>query len=43
MWQMFCSFGLGIYIGTYYNCKPMLEQIVLMVKEKQKNLPAAKK
>ena len=43
MWQMLCGFSLGIYIGTYYNCKPMIEQVVLMVKDVQKKLPAAKK
>ncbi len=43
MLEMLCGFGLGIYVGTYYNCKPMLEQIMIVVKDIQKNLPAAKK
>lgn len=27
MWQFFLGFSTGIYVGTYYNCKPCLEKI----------------
>ena len=27
MWQFLCGFGCGIYIGSYYNCKPIIEKV----------------
>ena len=27
MWQFILGFGSGIYIGTYYDCKPSLNFI----------------
>ena len=33
MWQLLCGFGTGIYVGTYYNCKPMLEYVKEKMKE----------
>ena len=42
MWQFLCGFGAGVYIGTYFECKPTIEQIVSFAKtkipEKQLNL-----
>ena len=47
MWQFICGFCGGIYVGTYFECKPTLEKVVHFVKtslpekkdeeEKQKN------
>ena len=34
MWQFFLGFGAGIYVGTYYNCKPIISQIESFVKQK---------
>ena len=33
MWQFLCGFGTGVYVGTYYNCKPVIEYVRLKVKE----------
>lgn len=27
MWQYIISFGAGVYVGTYYDCKPSLNKI----------------
>lgn len=32
MWQFLSGIGIGIYIGTYYNCKPGLEFMINAVK-----------
>lgn len=40
MWHFLCGFGVGVYVGTYYNCKPPLEAISKFMKE---NLPPKKK
>lgn len=34
MWQFLCGFGAGVYIGTYFECKPTIEQIVSFAKTK---------
>ena len=34
MWQFICGFGAGVYIGTYFECKPTIEQIVSFAKTK---------
>jgi len=33
MWYFICGFGVGMYVGTYYNCKPVLDKVTQMVKE----------
>ena len=33
MWQFLCGFGGGVYVGTYYNCKPVIDYIRVKVKE----------
>jgi hypothetical protein len=33
MWQFLCGFGTGVYVGTYYNCKPIIEYIRIKAKE----------
>ena len=38
--KFFFGFALGIYIGTYYNCKPIIEKIKKTIKE---NIPSEKK
>ena len=32
MWQFLCGFGAGVYVGTYFECKPTLEKIVALAK-----------
>jgi hypothetical protein len=27
MWRFIAGFGIGVYVGTYYECKPTLEYI----------------
>ena len=39
MWQFITGFGFGIYIGTYYDCKPALEFVRKTIKE---NMPVKK-
>lgn len=39
MWQFITGFGFGIYIGTYYDCKPALEFVRKTIKE---NMPEKK-
>ena len=33
MWQFICGFGTGVYVGTYYNCKPVIEYLRMKAKE----------
>ena len=35
MWQMMVGFAAGVYVGTYYNCKPTIVMIREMVKDKK--------
>ena len=36
MWQFLCGVGTGIYIGTMYNCKPMITTIKTFIND---NMP----
>lgn len=27
MWQFLAGFGFGVYMGTYYDCKPYLDEM----------------
>lgn len=27
MWQFVMGFGMGLYIGTYYECRPCLNKL----------------
>ena len=40
MWQMMLGFAAGVYVGTYYDCKPTIKIIHTMVKDK---IPKEKK
>jgi len=33
MWQFITGFGIGVYVGTYYECKPTLEYIRKLITE----------
>ena len=33
MWQFITGFSLGVYVGTFYDCKPALEYIRKTIKE----------
>lgn len=32
MWQFLFGFGAGVYVGTYFECKPAVEKIIVLVK-----------
>ena len=34
MWQILTGFAAGIYVGTYYDCKPTILLVHQMVKDK---------
>ena len=34
MWQFLCGCASGIYIGTYYDCKPAIEFIKDTIKNR---------
>ena len=34
MWQLLTGFAAGIYVGTYYDCKPTILLVRQMVKDK---------
>ena len=40
MWQFLMGFASGVYIGSYYECKPTIENILKIIKE---NSPKEKK
>jgi len=40
MWQFVLGFGTGVYVGTYFDCKPILNKIQKLV---QSNCPPKKK
>lgn len=39
MWQFLTGFGLGVYIGTFYDCRPAIRAVRIIVKE---NMPEEK-
>ena len=32
MWQFALGFSVGVYVGTYYDCKPMIKRTVDCIK-----------
>ena len=32
MWQFVAGFSIGIYVGTYYDCKPAIEFVFEQLK-----------
>ena len=34
MWQFLLGLGLGVYLGTYYECKPMLIKMGDIIKKR---------
>lgn len=28
MWQFIVGFGMGVYVGTFYNCKPQINNLI---------------
>jgi len=32
MWQFLCGFGVGVYAGTIYDCKPTLQFVKTCIK-----------
>jgi hypothetical protein len=39
MWQLLFGLGIGIYVGTYYDCKNRLDKIIELI---QNNVPEKK-
>lgn len=39
MWQFLCGFSAGIYVGTYFECKPTLDNVIHIIKT---NIPEKK-
>jgi hypothetical protein len=39
MWKFAFGFGLGVYSGTYYDCKPYINNISKFIKD---NFPKEK-
>lgn len=39
MWQYLISFSAGVYVGTYFNCKPTIDTVSKYIKD---NLPEKK-
>lgn len=33
MWRVIVGFGIGVYVGTYYDCKPSIKYIRKLVKD----------
>ena len=33
MWKFIMGFTSGIYVGTYYDCKPIINQIQQKIKD----------
>jgi hypothetical protein len=33
MYRALLAFATGVYIGTYYDCKPIVNQITKLIKE----------
>jgi hypothetical protein len=31
MWQFLIGVGIGVYIGTYYNCNPQLNKLIEII------------
>ena len=42
MFPFIFGFGLGVFVGTNYDCKPHVDKITLIIKEISKNLPKEK-
>ncbi len=34
MWQIITGFAVGIYVGTYYDCKPTMLLVQQIIKDK---------
>lgn len=39
MWQFLTGFGLGVYVGTFYDCRPAIRAVRIILKE---NMPEEK-
>ena len=39
MWKFLAGFTVGLYAGTYYQCKPIIDKLVTIIKD---NMPKEK-
>lgn len=39
MWQFLTGFGLGVYVGTFYDCRPAIKAVQILLKD---NMPKEK-
>ena len=37
MWRFILGFGIGVYAGTYYECKPLIKNLEEKIKEYMPN------
>ena len=47
MWQFLTGFSLGVYVGTFYDCRPAIKAVQIIIcenmpKEKNKEKPIIK-
>ena len=42
MYQIFFGFCAGVYVGTYYDCKPCLSKVQDMIKNLKNYMPPPK-
>jgi hypothetical protein len=33
MWKFLMGFASGVYVGTYYNCKPIMSELEKKIKD----------
>lgn len=39
MWQFLTGFSLGVYVGTFYDCRPAIKAVQIILRE---NMPKEK-
>jgi hypothetical protein len=37
MWKFLAGFSMGLYTGTYYECKPIIDKFINIIKENMPN------
>jgi|TARA_B110000285_G_C15048177_1_gene575501 hypothetical protein len=33
MWRFICGFSSGVYVGTFYNCRPCMKTVEKFIRE----------
>lgn len=37
MWKFLIGLGIGVYIGSFYNCKPQINNLIKILKNREPN------